>query len=279
MKNILVLTDFSDNAYHALFYVSKLFDQNECNFFLLNAYGEGPSRSDKLLSGGEETVTLAKKRSKEGLEKVFHRINLDNPNPRHQYQRLSKNRDLMAAVKKAIKEFKIDLVVLGNKGTTGLISVFWGSNTIKVMTTVKECPILAVPTEKEFTTPSEIAFATNYKRTFDAKVMAPVRFMTSLCNAAVRVVHINEEKRLNKFQESNLNTLITYLKPLEHTVHWMPNFTSKTKAIQVFLDELNIGMLAMVNYEHSFLEFLLREPVIQKMTFHITIPFLVIPGD
>lgn len=279
MKNILVLTDFSDNAYNALFYVSKLFNQNECSFFLLNSYEERSSQAGKPLNEEEEVVTLAKRRSKEGLENVFHKINLDNPNPGHHYQRLSKNMDLMAAVKKSIKEFKVDLVVLGNKGTTSLVSVFWGSNTIKVMTTVKECPILAVPTEKEFTTPSEIAFATNYKRTFDAEVMAPVRFMTSLCGAAIRIVHINEEKRLSKFQESNLNTLITYLKPMEHTLHWMPNFTSKTKAIQVFLDELNIGMLAMVNYEHSFLELLLREPVIQRMTFHITIPFLVIPGD
>lgn len=279
MKNILVLTDFSDNAYNALFCASKLFDQNECDFFLLNAYEEKVSRADKLLSGGEELLTLAKIGSKEGLENVFHKINLDNPNPRHRYQKLSRNTGLMIAIKKAIKEFKIDLLVLGNKGTTGLVSVFWGSTTIKVMTTVKECPILAVPAEKEFTIPSEIAFATNYKRSFDAEVLAPVRFMASVCNAAVRIVHINEEKRLSKFQESNLNTLISYLKPLEHTVHWMPNFTSKTKAIQLFLDELNIGMLAMVNYEHSFLELLLREPVIQKMTFHITIPFLVVPGD
>ncbi len=279
MKNILVLTDFSDNAYNALFYVSKLFNRNECSFFLLNAYEERSSRTGKLLNGGEEVLTLAKRKSKEGLENVFHKINLDNPNPKHQYQKLSKNMDLMTSVKKTIKEFKIDLLVLGNKGITSLVSVFWGSTTTKVMTTIKACPILAVPADKEFTAPSEIALATNYKRTFDAEVMAPVRFMTSLCNAAIRIVHINEEKRLSKFQESNLNTLITYLKPLEHTIHWMPNFTSKTKAIQVFLDELNIGMLAMINYEHSFLELLLREPVIQKMTFHITIPFLVIPGD
>jgi hypothetical protein len=279
MKNILVLTDFSDNAYNALFYVSKLFNRNECSFFLLNAYEERSSQGGELLSGGGEVLTLTKRRSKEGLENVFHKINLDNPNPKHQYQKLSKNMGLMTAVKKAIKEFKIDLLVLGNKGTTGLVSVFWGSTTTKVMTTVKECPILAVPDDKEFTKPYEIAFATNYKKTFDAKVTASVRFMASHCDAAIRIVHINEEKRLSKFQESNLNTLITYLKPLEHTIHWMPNFTSKTKAIQMFLDELNIGMLAMVNYEHSFLELLLREPVIQKMTFHITIPFLVIPGD
>ncbi|WP_299535911.1 universal stress protein [Ulvibacterium sp.] len=279
MRNILVLTDFSDNAYNALFYVSKLFSQRECNFFLLNAYKEKTSPADILLNGGEEVVTMAKGKSKEGLENTFHKINLDNPNPKHLYQRLSENMDLIAAAKKAIKEFKIDLLVLGNKGTSSLISVFWGSTAIRVMTTIKNCPILAVPDEKEFRTPSEIAFATNYRRSFDAAVMAPVRFMTSISGGAVRIVHINEEKRLSKFQESNLNTLITYLKPLEHTVHWMPNFTSKTKAIQVFLGELDIGMLAMVNYEHSFLEFLLREPVIPKMTFHITIPFLVIPGD
>jgi hypothetical protein len=57
----------------------------------------------------------------------------------------------------------------------------------------------------------------------------------------------------------------------------MPDFTSKTKAIQVFLEELGIGMLVMINYQHGFLENLLRESIIKKLTFNIDVPFLVIP--
>jgi len=277
MKNILVLTDFSNNAYNALFYVSRLFDQHVCHFFLMNVHDEGAPRSD--WSEEADLPTEEEKKSKEGLEKVFHRINLDNPNPKHRFEGLSEEGDLLEVVKGTIERFHIELLVLGNKGTTGLGSVFWGSTASRVIASIKGCPVLAVPEDQEFDLPKEIAFATHYKKPFDAEVIAPLRLMANRCDASIRIVHINEEKRLNKFQESNLNTLMAYLKPIEHTVHWMPNFTSKTKAIQLFLDELNIGMLVMVNYEHSFLEYLLREPVIQRMTFHVATPFLIIPGD
>jgi len=35
----------------------------------------------------------------------------------------------------------------------------------------------------------------------------------------------------------------------------------------------------MIKYKHSFIERVTREPVIKKMTFHTTIPVLVIPAD
>ena len=47
----------------------------------------------------------------------------------------------------------------------------------------------------------------------------------------------------------------------------------------IFLEEMNIDMLAMVNYKHSFLERLGREPVIKRVAFDLDIPFLIIPYE
>ena len=58
----------------------------------------------------------------------------------------------------------------------------------------------------------------------------------------------------------------------------MPDFSSKSTVIQTFLDELSIGMLAMIRYHHGFISRLIREAVIEKMSFDLKIPFLVIPG-
>jgi hypothetical protein len=185
---------------------------------------------------------------------------------------------LVEAISEAIDNHGIDLVVMGNKGVTSGMGIFLGSSTTKTMASIKKCPIMAIPMNAEFQTPYEIAFATNYKRHYDAQILNPLSNMAKLCGAAIRVVHINEEEHLSRIQEGNLKTLRAYLDPIENSVHWMPNFTSKTKAIQVFLDELGIGMLAMVNFEHSFLENLLHEPIIKKLTFNLKIPFLVIPG-
>ncbi|MCP4974750.1 MAG: universal stress protein [Maribacter sp.] len=282
MRNILVPTDFSNDAYNALYFASKLFKSKACNFFLLNAYSEStPLISRNIDNGNGEHKGLLeqlKDESNEELKHTFHRVNLDNKCPKHNYKMISKKMDLIETISQAIDDYKIDLVVMGNKGKTSGLGVYLGSSTTKTMASIKKCPILAVPENADFKVPYEIAFATNYKRYYDAEVLEPLKGMAIHCGAALRVVHINEEEHMSKIQEGNLKTLRAYLDPMENTVHWMPNFTSKTKAIQVFLDELGIGMLAMVNYEYSFLEKLLHEPLIKKLAFNIDIPFLVIPG-
>ncbi len=40
MKNILVATDFSNNAYCVLFYAAKLLEYKKCTFYLLNTFLE-----------------------------------------------------------------------------------------------------------------------------------------------------------------------------------------------------------------------------------------------
>lgn len=280
MHNILIPTDFSNDAYNALYFASKLFKSKESKFVLLNVYSESTPLISRSIGNGNQKGLLEqlKDESNEELKHTFHKINLDHKCPYHKYDFISRKMGLVEAITQAIENHDIDLVVMGNKGVSSKMSVFLGSSTTKVMASIKQCPILAIPMDAEFKVPYEIAFATNYKRHYDAQILNPLCNMAKLCGAAIRVVHINEEEHLSRIQEGNLKTLRAYLDPMENSVHWMPNFTSKTKAIQVFLDELGIGMLAMVNFEHSFLENLLHEPIIKKMAFNINVPFLVIPG-
>ena len=73
--------------------------------------------------------------------------------------------------------------------------------------------------------------------------------------------------------------LKAYLEDYPHTFHWMPDYSKKENAIQDFIEELNTEILVMVNYEHSFIESIINEPVIKKIGFHATIPFFVIPSS
>ena len=71
--------------------------------------------------------------------------------------------------------------------------------------------------------------------------------------------------------------LQSYLDDYEHSLHWMPKYAQKAVEINDFIEELGVDVLAMVNYRHSFIEKILREPVIKKIGFKTKIPFLVIP--
>jgi len=279
MKNILIATDFSNNAYNALFYATKLFKNHNCSFHILNAYTERTPLKSNCQAAGRNLSLLQQlgEESMEGLNAFLHRINLDTANSKHHFRIHSKNENLIESLQQAIKETNADLVVMGNKGKTGAKSIFLASNVIKSINAIKDCPILTIPGEKEFVLPGEIAFATDYKRNYNAKLLQPLLTLATNCDSSVCIVHINEEERLNQFQKSNLYTLREYLGDIRHTIHWMPDFANKTRAITDFIDELGIDMLTMIHYQHGFLEKLTREPVLEKVSFNINIPFLILP--
>ena len=85
------------------------------------------------------------------------------------------------------------------------------------------------------------------------------------------------EKKLSEIQEYNIGKLEAYLSRFEHSFHWMPNYAKKTIEIKDFIEELDIEILALVNYKHSFIESIINEPVVKKIGFHPIVPFFVIP--
>jgi len=279
MKNILIATDFSNNAYNALFFTTQFFENQNCSFHILNAYTEHTPLKSNCQAAGRNLSLLQQlgEESMEGLYAILHRINLDTANSKHHFGIHSKSENLIDALQQAIKETNADLVVMGNKGKTGAKSIFLASNVIKSINAIKDCPILTIPGEKEFVLPKEIAFATDYKKNYNAKLLQPLLTFARNCDSSVCIVHINEEERLSPVQKSNLYTLREYLGPIKHSIHWMPDFSNKTRAITNFIDELGIDMLVMIHYQHGFLEKLTREPVIEKVSFNIEIPFLILP--
>ena len=107
--------------------------------------------------------------------------------------------------------------------------------------------------------------------------MEPLKQLADMYNAKIRIVHINVEEKLDNLQQYNLMVLKSYLFDYEHSFHWMPEYAKKTIEIKDFVTELDINMLAMINYKHSFIENMIKEPVIKKIGRQPIVPFLVIP--
>lgn len=279
MKNILVATDFSNNAYCALFYVTKLLASQPCTFHLLNVFNElTPLQGKKpKLFVSEKLLKKLQIESEEKLTKTKHKIVLDNDNSKHQFQTISEKGILSKIMTKTIDKLHIDLVVMGNKGITEAADIFFGSNTIQVANIINKCPILAIPGEMDFKEPKEIAFVTDFKKGCAKKSIEPLLFITSLFKAKIRVLHITEEEILNTEQESNRKLLDICLKDVDHTFHWRQLSNDKAKVIQVFLEKLNVDLYSMVNQKHNLFEKLTREQVIKDVSMYSETPFLILP--
>ncbi len=277
MKNILVLTDFSNPAYEALFYISGLLRHQEAAFYILNSYTEHtPLQTPSVGLVGKSLTIQLKDESLEELNQTAHRIRLDRPNSKHTIEIISVFEHLPEATLKVSGNHKIDLIVMGNKGQSNRLGVYFGSNVLRILNTVK-IPILAVPESVEDKKPNEIAFAADFNHAYTGRQIAPLKELATCCSAAIRLLHLNEEERLSESQMKNLEMIKELLSGLPHTLHWMPDFRQKADAIHSFLTERGIGMLAMVKHEYGFLERLMREDVIKKVSFMVEVPFLILP--
>lgn len=275
MENILIPTDFSNDAYNALFHAVQFMKGEVCTFHILNVFNGFTPLQDRTI--GKEIAEQREDESREGLKRVCHRIRFEDKNPEHIFKTISKRGDLADIVSKVVEEKEIDLVIMGNTGRSEIDAIFMGSSALDVVNKVKKCPVLTIPKEIDFESPKDIALVTDYRRPYDAGLLHPLLFIAKRFAARIRIMHINEKEVLEKYQSINRRILMKHLAPFEPTHHWMPLFKSKAATIDLFLEDQEIDLLAMVNYEHSFLERMTREPVIQRVGFDNDIPFLVIP--
>src|SRR5690606_37664680 len=149
----------------------------------------------------------------------------------------------------------IELIVRGSKGNSNLKDVFLGSSTVRILKSVKKCPILVIPGSAGFTSPEEIAFVTDFNRYYTHSEIQPIDQLANSYNITVRIVHIQKEiKSLTELQRFNLAVLRKYLAEVEHYVHTVSEVNSISRTLEIFTDELEIHLLAMLNYEHSYME-------------------------
>ncbi len=183
---------------------------------------------------------------------------------------------LTEAIKEVVENEGIDYIITGTKGATGIDEVFMGSNSVRIIKGSKDCPVITVPKEYDIRIPEQIAFATDFKRSFNPRVLDPLLNLAKSFDSSVHIVHIQEDEKLDKFQQANMEVLLNYLGPLQSKMHSMPYFASKSDVLEHFLEENSIDLLAMVNYRHGFLEELIREPVVKRVAFHTKVPLLVL---
>lgn len=274
MQRILIPTDFSENSWNALIYGLELFKKEPCTFYLLNISPippySGSGSSVKVMV--EDKVLIQAKRS---LKILLERIETYTKNDLYKFVTIANYDFFVDGIKREIKEKKIDLIIMGTKGASGLKAVTMGSNTGDVITKV-QCPLLAVPENTRFTSPKEIAFPTDYQTGYDLKVLDMLIFMANLHRSALRIVHISKKGEiLTKEQQNNKEFLNDYLRGIDHSFHSLTG-TKIEAAVQCFIESRDIAMVAMVAKNINFFQRILFRPKVEEISYHTDVPFLVL---
>lgn len=277
MKKIILPTDFSYNAYNAISYAMNLLKDEEATFYLMNTYTPAIYQTEYLLhSPGQIGLgDIYQSESINQLEELQKQLQKEFKNPKHTIITHSAFNILVDEVSSMVANENADMVIMGTQGATGAKEIFLGTHTVHVIKKAT-CPVIAIPADFEYETPKEILFPTDFEVEYSEEQLTALLDLAELHESRIQVIHISSGYDLTEFQEQNKAKLEKILEKTPNLFHDLPSQEIIT-GINNFQLKNKMNMLAMIQNKHTFLESLFIEPVIKKIGFHVSIPFMVIP--
>lgn len=101
-------------------------------------------------------------------------------------------------------------------------------------------------------------------------------YITRLHKARLHVLNVKDTYELAGVQKENQERLMTSFDSIEAEFEQVEGIFTPDNVDDYVVDQ-HIGLLAMMNRKHSFLERLLVKPNADAISYHTKIPFLVIP--
>jgi len=279
MKKILLTTDFSENAWNAIFTALKLYTNVQCQFYILHAYE--PTSLNLMGSKTQQRLGVIydslSKYSEQELDGVLKYLEINHLNTNHHFTGVSKPATLEEAVQMVVVENDIELLLTGTQGATGAKEVFLGSNTVKIIKTVTDIPILAIPTGYNFQELKTILFATDFMVPYKKNELEQLIELASIWNANIEVGHVAIEFKLNDMQKANRAVLKERLAGFDLKFKEIPFEGTISKSIEKYSAHKPSSLLGIIRHHHTFWEKVIGEPVVKKIAFHSMIPVLFLP--
>ncbi|MFD2724670.1 universal stress protein [Hyunsoonleella rubra] len=278
MKNILLPTDFSENSWNAIKYAVNFFEKEACNFYLLhvNKPSDIVTNEAEYIESQNSIENVYVEPARQKLHKIRQKISQRFPeNKAHKFYTLTGYNFFIKSIRECVEEKKIDCIVIGTKGASGLKKIIVGSNTGDVITKVK-CTTFAIPERAEFRNLKEIAFPTDFSLTYDIQILDTLREILEKCQATLRILHIRKNKTdLNTDQYENKELLDYYFNSIPHSFHYLTN-KKVEDAVQCFVESRNINMICMVAKNLNYFQQILFHSKVEEISYHIEVPFLVL---
>jgi nucleotide-binding universal stress UspA family protein len=253
----------------------KLFEHMPCDFYFLNVQKASSFISDDLMtiSSSATIYTTLVDAAKKSIVNIISQIEKRHKNKNHTYHSIVDYDNFVDAINQTSEKHKIDLIVMGTKGTSGLNKVIFGSNTVHVM---QRCnvPILAIPEGCKFKKLDAIALTSRHKSSYFIENLKSLKDLMLLYNSKLKILHVvedyNFEEKLNEnieffkenFSQVTFDRIVSDDENIYHGIH-------------KYIIKNNIKMIAMISKKHPFLSRLFSRHSVETIASKIDIPFLV----
>ena len=277
MKNILVLTDFSENAKAAEKYALQLAIHTEGSLILYNSY----SRQREAVSGNVVWPHSTPSSELQSISELQSRVNALNNEVRKdktgshrpEIRHLGNAGPLTDNLEKTITENDIWLTVMGTKGENFASNVVFGSNVFKVLEKINR-PLLIVPKEAEFNNLQKIAYATDF-RSSDAGIVKWLYELKQLLQVELLLVHVSTDMATEKEKDILVTQETSYKSEFPEASIQLYEGENIQDSLHKIDEELNVDMIALLHRRHEFFESLFHPSISHKMIKHTESPVLI----
>jgi len=277
VKNMLVLTDFSDAATNAASYAAALAYQLKTRRLILyHAYDPivvPPTDFTPVSGGFIESPELSLQKINDLKDDLEAWVSKQTD-----IEVRTDGRNLINGVNALAEQQRIGLVVAGITGKSSIERTLVGSNTI---TLAKNClaPLLIVPPVAAFQPIKTVVFACDLKRVSES---TPVLGIKTFLNAlGARLIILNVDYDGANFDPGTLKEM-THLHELwddeEPEYHYIEH-EDIAAGIMEFAGQQRAEMVITVPKQYGFFESLFHRSLTKKLTYHTHLPLLLFRED
>ncbi|MCE2892824.1 MAG: universal stress protein [Flammeovirgaceae bacterium] len=268
---ILIPTDFSNNAGHALNYAALLGKAMNANLILLHVYTPPVTRGNVVYPLIKEEIGRIVNEATEKLQTISTALSEDYGISCEHLVRMG---SAVGEIVLEAENSQPDLIVMGTLGASGLAKMVFGSNTASVIERAT-CPVLAVPANTTLALPKKIVFATDYEDT-DIQTVKELIKITKRLKAEFILLHVSKE---NLRSDSDLiedfskavATEVRGVQPFYYVMH----HENTQEGIDHFVDAVGAHLIALSMRKRSIFKKLFSSSLSKKMVYQACLPLLV----
>ncbi len=279
MQTILVPTDFSLNANKALNYAAEVAKVSGAAIIVMHV-------TNLTHAAINENIILSETLDKEIMATANQELDILVTATREitqgKVEKQLYNGFITDAIEQAAHENKVDLIVMGTLGNSGIREKLFGSITAKLISHVS-VPLLAVPLLYEWQPPKNILLAINHFNESPG-VLKPLLQLAGFLKAPIHVsVFTNEDRAVATDYLENRRDIETFCVNMQRQYPELTILPSPVyghhfeEAIKSYIHDHETGLLVMITHKRNFIESIFNRSLTKKMSYHTDIPLLSIP--
>lgn len=267
MKRILVPTDFSPIADHALTYAMEIGAAFNSELLLYHVYHiskvdynrDFPADGQPLKKELEQKMEWTRLKFRDSITEKGLTM-----------QGIVAREPILALFERKVEEHEIDMIVIGSKGASGLKKVIFGSVAATALNMAK-IPVFIIPPESTLGSFKHIVLAIDHL-TISKALLTPLEKLALAFGAKVSLLNVKTETTSVDTRKTSVQLVgveSTYLEvPLSNTIN---------DTISKFVATNDCDVLCMVRRDKGFFDRLFRGSNTVNQAYRNQLPLLVLP--